>query len=369
MAVPLGGLGGEPGRSDRRPRRPRATGAAGRLRRQLHRRPAADPPRREAFRRARLRDRRARPWPSHATAAARAGEPAGERQLQELRLLIAAADPLRGARGRSTTSAPPARCCPRSRRCAASSRTPTTISTCSATRSRSCASCSSSRATSSGSPAIGRPSWPGCSPSRSPTASRGARRCASAPCCTTSASRRRATTVAGSSRSSATTTRGRGSSPAICERLRASRALEAYLRGVTLHHLRLGFLAGERPLAPRRVHEYLRATEPVSADVTLLTVADRLSARGEGPIASPEMVSAHLELAREMLGRRARPPPRRPAAVADRGRRARGRARDRGGAGAGAAARGDRGGRLRRRGHRAATTRSRSRAELCEQTQ
>jgi hypothetical protein len=30
-------------------------------------------------------------------------------------------------------------------------------------------------------------------------------------------------------------------------------------------------------------------------------VADRLAARGEGPIASPEMVEAHLDLAREML--------------------------------------------------------------------
>jgi poly(A) polymerase len=87
----------------------------------------------------------------------------------------------------------------------------------------------------------------------------------------------------------------------ICQRLRASRDLERYLRGVTLHHLRLGFLASERPLPARRVHEYLRATEPVSADVTLLSVADRLAARGEGPIASPEMVQAHLELAGEML--------------------------------------------------------------------
>ena len=40
------------------------------------------------------------------------------------------------------------------------------------------------------------------------------------------------------------------------------------------------------PLPPRRVHEYLRATEPVAVDVTLLTVADRLSARGSGPFAS-----------------------------------------------------------------------------------
>jgi poly(A) polymerase len=102
----------------------------------------------------------------------------------------------------------------------------------------------------------------------------------------------------------------------VCARLKASRALRAYLRGVTLHHLRLGFLAGERPLAPRRVHEYLRATEPVSADVTLLTVADRLSARGEGPIASPEMIQAHLDLAGEMLAaaldRRRDGPPRSP---------------------------------------------------------
>jgi putative nucleotidyltransferase with HDIG domain len=88
----------------------------------------------------------------------------------------------------------------------------------------------------------------------------------------------------------------------ICERLRASRRLSRHLQGLTLHHLRLGFLIPEAPLAARRVHEYLRATEPVAADVTLLTVADRLSARGHGPIASPEMVEAHLALASQMLG-------------------------------------------------------------------
>ncbi len=84
-------------------------------------------------------------------------------------------------------------------------------------------------------------------------------------------------------------------------RLHASRRLTRYLQGLTLHHLRLGFLIPERPLPARRVHDYLRATEPVGVDVTLLTVADRLSARGAGPLASPEMVSAHLELAREMI--------------------------------------------------------------------
>ena len=85
-------------------------------------------------------------------------------------------------------------------------------------------------------------------------------------------------------------------------------------RALTLHHLRLGFLVHETPLPPRRVHEYLRATEPVAADVTLLTVADRLSARGSGPFATEEAIEAHLELARQMLAaaldwRRDGPPP------------------------------------------------------------
>jgi poly(A) polymerase len=87
----------------------------------------------------------------------------------------------------------------------------------------------------------------------------------------------------------------------ICGRLRASRRLTQHLQGLTLHHLRLGFLIPEAPLPPRRIHEYLRATEPVGVDVTLLTVADRLSARGAGPLASPGMVEAHLDLARQTI--------------------------------------------------------------------
>jgi putative nucleotidyltransferase with HDIG domain len=87
----------------------------------------------------------------------------------------------------------------------------------------------------------------------------------------------------------------------LCERLRASRSLTRHLQALTLHHLRLGFLVHEAPLPARRVHEYLRATEPVGPDVTLLSVADRLSARGSGPFATAEAVEAHLQLAREML--------------------------------------------------------------------
>lgn len=88
---------------------------------------------------------------------------------------------------------------------------------------------------------------------------------------------------------------------AACARLKASRALSRHLEQLTLHHLHLGFMASERPLTRRRLYEYLDLTAPVAADVTVLTVADRLSARGLGPTASAEMVEAHLELAREVL--------------------------------------------------------------------
>jgi putative nucleotidyltransferase with HDIG domain len=87
----------------------------------------------------------------------------------------------------------------------------------------------------------------------------------------------------------------------LCRRLRASRDLTRHLQDLTLHHLRLGFLVREAPLPARRIHEYLRATGPVAADVTLLTIADRLSARGSGPFATEEAIEAHLALARQML--------------------------------------------------------------------
>ena len=115
----------------------------------------------------------------------------------------------------------------------------------------------------------------------------------------------------------------------LCGRLRASRALTRHLQALTLHHLRLGFMVHEAPLPPRRVHEYLRATEPVAADVTLLTVADRLSARGQRPVRhrggdrgasrpGPRMLAAALDWRRDG-----------PAAAADARRRARRRARHR----------------------------------------
>ena len=70
---------------------------------------------------------------------------------------------------------------------------------------------------------------------------------------------------------------------------------------MTLHHLHLGFMVHERPLPRRRLYDYLKLCEPVAADVTLLTIADRLAARGTARSPTEEIVDAHLELAREVL--------------------------------------------------------------------
>ncbi|MGH2926273.1 MAG: HD domain-containing protein [Solirubrobacterales bacterium] len=100
----------------------------------------------------------------------------------------------------------------------------------------------------------------------------------------------------------------------VCGRLRTSRRLGDYLANLTLNHLRLGFLVHERPLSRRHVYDYLRATDPDSSDVTLLTVADRLATQGERT--RQEAIDAHLELAAEMVGEalawRSAGPPRAP---------------------------------------------------------
>lgn len=88
---------------------------------------------------------------------------------------------------------------------------------------------------------------------------------------------------------------------AALARLEASRALRRYVSGLTRHHLHLGFMVHERPLPRRRLFEYLALCGDVAPDVTLLTAADRMSARGSGAVAAPEMIEAHLELVREVL--------------------------------------------------------------------
>jgi len=85
----------------------------------------------------------------------------------------------------------------------------------------------------------------------------------------------------------------------LFKRLRSSRALASKVASMTRDHLVLGFMVKDRPLPPRRVHGYLRRTGAEAVDTTLLTIADRLSAQGGGV---PERaIEGHLELAREML--------------------------------------------------------------------
>lgn len=85
----------------------------------------------------------------------------------------------------------------------------------------------------------------------------------------------------------------------LCRGLRTSRRFSDYLAALTRHHLVLGFMTHERPLSRRRVWEYLSLTGAEALDVTLLTVADRLSAQGSGV---PERaIDAHLALAGEMI--------------------------------------------------------------------
>jgi tRNA nucleotidyltransferase/poly(A) polymerase len=97
---------------------------------------------------------------------------------------------------------------------------------------------------------------------------------------------------------------------AALERLRASERMRAHVAGLTRHHLRLGFLVHEAPLDRRTVYRYLRDTAPVAADVTLLSVADRLATRGRN---ADDAIARHVALARALLpealaGRAATPP-------------------------------------------------------------
>ncbi len=86
---------------------------------------------------------------------------------------------------------------------------------------------------------------------------------------------------------------------ATLHRLRASERLADYVSALTRHHLRLGFLIHEMPLSRRAVYRYLKACEPVAADVTVLSVADRLATRGSG---SDAAIAKHLEIARQLMG-------------------------------------------------------------------
>ena len=100
----------------------------------------------------------------------------------------------------------------------------------------------------------------------------------------------------------------------VLRRLRASQRLIEYVAALTRHHLRLGFLVHERPLDRRAVWQYLRATAPYSADVTVFTVADRLATRGRN---AEDAIAAHVELAGDVLGHAFEAPPSEPLVRGD----------------------------------------------------
>jgi poly(A) polymerase len=85
---------------------------------------------------------------------------------------------------------------------------------------------------------------------------------------------------------------------AVLGRLRASERLRAHVAALTRNHLRLGFLVHQAPLERRAIYGYLIACDPVAADVTILSVADRLATRGRK---AEEAINRHIVLARELL--------------------------------------------------------------------
>ena len=120
-----------------------------------------------------------------------------------------------------------------------------------------------------------------CSPSRWPTASRAARRCASARCCTTRPSPRPGPSPPTADVLGFPRQRRRGRALARrATRLRTSENLRAHVSLLARHHLGLGYLVHKAPLDRRTVHRYLVKTAPVEVDVTLLSIADRLATRG-----------------------------------------------------------------------------------------
>lgn len=92
---------------------------------------------------------------------------------------------------------------------------------------------------------------------------------------------------------------GAGIAAEMLARLRASERLQSHVGGLVRNHLLLGFLVHEpQPLSRRTVFAYLRRAGPVAADVTLLSVADRLATRGAK---AQEAIEKHMRVAAQML--------------------------------------------------------------------
>ena len=85
----------------------------------------------------------------------------------------------------------------------------------------------------------------------------------------------------------------------ILTRLRTSEHLKRHVADLTRHHLKAGFLVHHMPLDQRTIYAYLRATDRVAVDVTLLSLADRLATRGRK---HGEAIAKHEEVIEVLLG-------------------------------------------------------------------
>lgn len=92
---------------------------------------------------------------------------------------------------------------------------------------------------------------------------------------------------------------GREMTARILSRFRAPNTLLRSVSFLVGKHMRFEGLVQQHPASKRAKYRYLRATDPLSPELIILSVSDRLSVRGE--LVSEEDVKRHLELAREMM--------------------------------------------------------------------
>ncbi len=92
---------------------------------------------------------------------------------------------------------------------------------------------------------------------------------------------------------------GAGMAAALLGRLNAPGEALRTVSLLVRRHMRFEGLLQQRPPSARARLRYLRATAPLSPELIMLSVSDRLSVRGR--LVSTQDIEMHLELAREMM--------------------------------------------------------------------
>lgn len=93
---------------------------------------------------------------------------------------------------------------------------------------------------------------------------------------------------------------GRDMTSRILSRFKAGNALQQAVSFLVGKHMRFEGLVQQHPPSRRARYRYLRATDPFTPELIILSVSDRLSVLG--PLVSERDVELHLELAHEMMG-------------------------------------------------------------------